>query len=158
MSPLLKGETLEGCTAPNHIDCTKEELLELAKISDDAKLKEEGDYIHFSDESLGVDFTILVSPETGRLFLFETREGTRKLLAEQAKGLREWKATGLHPDLYHNDGLDDIKMIEQATEWFRANLVHFFNGYPTPPKQISVQIESHKGAELKGKVDPGELV
>ncbi len=77
---------------------------------------------------------------------------------EQIQTLRNWKAMGLHPDLYHNDAPDDVEMIEKATEWFREQLVHFFNTYSGSPKVIHVAIGDDDGAELDGKIDPDKLV
>ncbi|MBN2095874.1 hypothetical protein JW752_00545 [Candidatus Peregrinibacteria bacterium] len=158
MSPLLEGETLEGCASENFVDCTAEEVSGLAELLSDMEVKREGDYIHFSVESLGVDLTLLVSPATGRLFLFEAREGNPKQLLEQIKAMKDWKAMGLRPDLYHNDAPDDVKMIEKSTEWFREQLIHFFNTYSGSPKIIHVVIDDNDGAELDGKVDPNKLV
>ena len=157
MPPLLEGETLEDCTSENFIDCTQEEVLDLAKILRDAEVKRESDYIHFSVESLDVDFTLLVSPATGRLFLFESRKGEVNQLLEQIQAMKDWQALGLRPDLYHNDAPDDVKTIEKATEWFRAQLTHFFNTYTSSPKAVRIYIDDGHEAELNGTVDPGTL-
>ena len=157
MPPLLERETSEGCTAESFIDCTEEEVSELAKLLSDSDFKKEDGYIHFSVESLGVDFTLLISPETGRLVLFETREGSPDQLLEQIQAIKDWKAMGLSPDFYHNEAPDDIKTIEKATEWFRKQLIHFFNTYSGSPKAVRVYIDDGQEAEFNGTVDPHKL-
>jgi len=159
MSPLLEGETLEGCTAENFVDCTGEEVSELAQLIEDAEVERDIDFIHFSAGSLDiVDLTLLVSSETGRLFLFKAKKGSSEQLLEQIQAMRDWKKLGLHPDLYHNDAPDDVKMIEKATEWFREQFIHFFNTYSDSPKNIRVIIDDGEQAEMNGTIDPRKLV
>jgi len=161
MSKASKDEVRESLADNDLGDCTKEEVLELGRLLEGAKVRKEKEggkhYIHFSDESLGVDFTLLAS-SLGRLSLHEARKGTADQLIEQIQAMRSWKELRLRPDLYHNDAPDDVKTIEGATEWFREQLIHFFNTYPNAPRNIHVSIDDGKSAELDGKIDPDKLV